>query len=187
MSGATDFAAAAQALAEALRAATTDPADGVRVLQSLATFYPSDPTSVSTGGAARAAMQAACGELFRRAALVSLCRAARAYQPWSADDALALRKTVCDLLDAEILIAGNEGADPTFNALRDLRAAVVRDLTQRGANLAQLEVVSSPNVVPAPVIAQRLYRDSRRADELVVQADPPHPAFMPVSFQALSK
>jgi prophage DNA circulation protein len=187
MSGATDFAAAAKALAEALRAATTDPADSVRVLQSLAAFYPSDPTSVSTGGAARDTMQDACGKLFRRAALVSLCRAARNYQPWSADDALTLRDTVCELLDAEILISGDDGADETFNALRALRSAVVRDLTQRGANLAQLEAVSSPNVVPAPVIAQRLYRNSSRSDELVVQADPPHPAFMPVSFQALSR
>ncbi|KWT89359.1 MULTISPECIES: hypothetical protein [unclassified Variovorax] len=187
MSGVSDFAAAAQALAEALRGATIDPADAIRVLTSLADFHPTMPTSSSGVGDARATMQAASAKLFRRTALVALCRASRSYQPSSFDDALATRQAICDLLDTEILIAGNEGADASFNALRALRAAVVRDLTQRGANLAELTTVKSPNVVPAPTIAQRVYRDSSRSDELVVQADPPHPAFMPVAFKALSK
>lgn len=187
MSGVTDFAAAAQAVASALLAATTDPADSIRVLASLANFTPAVPTSSSGVDVARATMQTACGELFRRSALVALCQASSTYQPSSLDDAVALRQQICSLLDAEILIAGNEGADATFNALRTLRAAVVLDLTQRGANLAQLMTVTSPNVVPAPVIAQRVYRDATRADELVLEGDPPHPAFMPVSFTALSK
>lgn len=187
MSGITNFTSAAQAVAAALLAATTRPSDAIRMLTTLATFTPSAPTSGSGVGAARATMQTGCGEIFRRAALVALCRASAQYQPSSFNDALAMRQRICDLLDAEILIAGNEGADATFNALRTLRAAVVRDLTQRGANLAALMTVASPNVVPAPVIAQKVYRDSTRADELVAEANPPHPAFMPISFTALSK
>src|SRR6202012_5838610 len=114
------------------------------------------------------------------------CRASTQYQPSSADDALALRSAICALLDAEIQIAGNEGADLTFNALRALRTAVVRDLTQRGSGLAPLATVTSASVVPAPVIAQRIYRDSARTDELVIEANPIHPAFMPASFTALA-
>lgn len=187
MSGTDTFASSARALAAALLAATTDPADSIRMLSTLATFYPSTPTSNSGVGLARATMQTACGDLFRRAALAALCRAAAKYQASSSDDALVVRQQICDLLDAEILIAGNEGADASFNALRTLRAAVVRDLTQRGAKLAPLMTVASPNPVPALVIAQRLYRDASRADELVVEANPRHPAFMPNSFTALSK
>lgn len=186
MSGLTDFTASAQALAAALLAATTDPADSIRVLTSLATFNPSAATSVSGIGIARATMQSSTGDLFRRAALAALCRASARYQPSSSDDAKAVRQAICDLLDAEILIAGNEGEDLTFNALRALRTAVVRDLTQRSVGLAPLISVSTPNVIPAPVVAQRLYRDSTRSDELVLEANPRHPAFMPISFTALA-
>lgn len=187
MSGVSDFAASAQAVAATLLAATTDPADAVRMLTTLAAFAPATPTPASAVGLAMTTMQSGCGDLFRRSALVALCRASTSYQPSSFDDAAALRTQLTDLLDAEILIAGDQGADATFEALRNLRTAVVRDLTRRGANLAALATITTPTVVPATVIAQRTYRDSDRADELVVQADPRHPAFMPVSFQALSK
>lgn len=187
MSGVDDFAAAAQSVAAALLAATSDPADAVRMLTTLSIFAPNDPTPASAVGVAMATMQSGCGDLFRRAALVALCRASTSYQPSSFDDAAALRTQITDLLDAEILIAGDQGADATFDALRNLRTAVVRDLTARGANLAQLTTITSPTTMPSTVIAQRVYRDSERADELVIQANPRHPAFMPVSFQALSK
>ncbi|MGJ7611157.1 MULTISPECIES: hypothetical protein [unclassified Variovorax] len=187
MSGVTDFAATAQAVAATLLAATNDPADAVRMLTTLSIFAPSQPTPASAVGVAMSTMQSGCGDLFRRAALVALCRASTDYQPSSFDDAAALRTQLTDLLDAEILIAGDQGADATFEALRSLRTAVVRDLTLRGANLAQLMTITTPTVVPSTVIAQRVYRDSERADQLVVQANPRHPAFMPVSFQALSK
>lgn len=187
MSGINTFAVSAQALAAALLAATTDPADAVRVLSNLAAFTPNAPTPSSGVGASMATMQGACGDLFRRAAVVALCRASTTYQPSSSDDAAALRTQICALLDAEILIAGNQGADATFNALRALRAAVVQDLTQRGAGLAPLTVISTPSPMPAPVLAQRVYRDSTRADELVLEANPIHPAFMPVAFQGLAQ
>ncbi|HEY8334940.1 MAG TPA: hypothetical protein VIQ05_14210 [Tardiphaga sp.] len=187
MSGITDFAAQAQALAASLLAASTDPADAVRVLSSLADFTPSEPTLSSGVGDAMATMQEGCGALFRRAAVVALCRASAQYQPASLDDAVSIRTQVCNLLDAEILIAGNTGDDATFNALRVLRAAVVKDLTQRGAKLASLKTISTPSPIPATVLAQRFYRDAGRADELVTESNAVHPAFMPTSFQALSK
>ncbi|KAF1003345.1 MAG: hypothetical protein GAK28_04784 [Luteibacter sp.] len=169
-----------------LLAATSDPADAVHMLSELADFYPSTPTPVSAVGAAMTTMQSGCGDLFRRTSLVALCRASSSYQPSSFDDAAALRAKLTDLLDAEILIAGDQGEDASFEALRALRTAVVADLTRRGANLAELMDITTPTPMPATVIAQRVYRDSERADELVVQADPRHPAFMPVSFRALS-
>jgi prophage DNA circulation protein len=187
LTGVTDFAAAAQSLAATLLASTTDPADAVRMLSVLAAFSSTASVPASSVGVAMTTMQVGCGDLFRRAAVVALCRASTSYEPSSFDDAMALRTRMAALLDAEILIAGDQGADATFDAFRALRTAVVRDLTRRGANLAQLVTVSSPRAVPATVIAQRVYRDSTRADELVIEADPRHPAFMPVSFKALSK
>ncbi len=187
MSTTSDFAAAAQGLASALLAATVNPADAIRLLSSLADFTPNDPTTSAPIGVAMAVMQSATGDLFRRAAVVALARASAAYQPASADDAAAVRDTVCGLLDNEIAIAGDQGEDGTFNALRAVRAAVAADLAKRGAALPSITTVTTPQAVPAPVIAQRLYRDPARADELVTQANPPHPAFMPTSFRALAK
>lgn len=187
MSALSDFAAAAQELAAALLAATVNPADAIRLLASLADFTPNDPTTSAPIGAAMATMQSATGDMFRRAAVVALARASATYQPASAEDAAAVRDTVCAALDAEITIAGDQGEDATFNALRAVRAAVALDLAERGAALPSVVTVETRQSVPAPVIAQRLYRDPSRADELVTQANPPHPAFMPVSFRALSK
>jgi prophage DNA circulation protein len=63
----------------------------------------------------------------------------------------------------------------------------VQDLTVRATSLAALTTVSLGAALPAPVLAQRLYRDSTRADELLQAVDPVHPAFMPMSFQALAR
>jgi prophage DNA circulation protein len=41
--------------------------------------------------------------------------------------------------------------------------------------------------IPAPVLAQKLYRDASRSDELVSVSDCVHPAFLPLNFNALSK
>ncbi|MET3135353.1 prophage DNA circulation protein [Oxalobacteraceae bacterium GrIS 1.11] len=187
MSAATDFAAAAQALAGALRASAVNPADAIRLLSDLANIVPAGPTSSSAIGMAMAAMQGATGDLFRRAAVLALARASADYLPTSSDDAAAVRAAVCAVLDREIGIAGDQGQDATFNALRAVRVAVSRDLAARGADLASITEVATGLPIPAPVLAQRLYRDPARADELVAQADPVHPAFMPVSFKALSK
>lgn len=186
MSQASDLATAAQALAAALLASAIDPADGIRLLSSLADFEPGAVTSSSVVGTKMATMQDACGDLFRRAAVVAACRAAANYQPASTTDAANLQAVVTQLLDAEILIAGNQGEDGTFTALRALRAAVVQDLQARAAGLPGTIVVTVPAALPAPVLAQRLYRDPTRADELVTESGAPHPAFLPPGFTALS-
>lgn len=186
MSTSTEFATAAQDLAAALYSAAVMPADALRLLSSLAQFFPDDVTSSSVIGDALQVMQSASGELFRRAAVVALARASADYEPTSADDAAAVRAMVCAALDVEITAAGDQGQDATFNALRAVRAAVVHDLSTRGAGLASIADVSSSLPMPAPVLAQRLYRAPGRADELVSQAGPIHPAFMPVTFKALS-
>jgi prophage DNA circulation protein len=40
--------------------------------------------------------------------------------------------------------------------------------------------------VPAFVMAQLLYQNGARADELTARANPVHPAFMPLRFKALA-
>lgn len=187
MSTTSDMANAAQALAASLLASCVNPADGVRLMASLASFVPNTVIPLSAQGTAMQTMQNATADLCRRAAVVAMARASINYQPSSYNDALTVRTQICDMLDDEILIAGDKGQDATFNALRALRVAVVQDLTARGADLASIKTFSFKACLPAPVLAMRLYADASRADELVTQANPVHPLFMPTSFQALAE
>lgn len=167
-------ATSAQALTASMLAATTNPADAVRLLSNLA------------GDTNHAPTQNPVGDLFRRAAVVSLARASSTYQPASSDDAVAIRATVTGLLDNEITIAGDQGDDATYSALRTLRLAVAQDLTTRSVGLPAVETFAFNASLPSLVLAQRLYQDPSRADELVQEAAPVHPAFMPTRFKALS-
>ena len=185
--GILNFAMAAQSLAAALLSSSSDPADSIRLLTTLAVYSANFSTPSGAVGGSMVTMQSGCGDLFRRAAVTGLARASAQYQPSSFDDAVSIRTQVCSSIDAEIQIAGNQGEDASFSALRALRSCVVADLTDRGAKLATLMTVNTNLPIPAPVLAQRIYRDSTRSNELVAEANPIHPAFMPTQFKALSQ
>lgn len=124
-------------------------------------------------------------DLIRRTAVICLAEstAKRAYVSY--DDALNTRIVVCQYLDQELKIAGDQGLDDTYNALMNLRISVAQDLTRRGADLAKVEQITAAASLPSLVWAQRLYQDSQREKELVKSANPIHPAFMPIKFKAL--
>jgi prophage DNA circulation protein len=187
MSTPNDFAAAALAVVAGVLSSAQSPADALRLLAQLASYRPLNPTASSPVGQAMATIQAASNDLFRRAAVIGMARASALYQPATVDDAVLVRDSVCGALDSEITTAGDQGNDGAFNALRAVRAAVSQDLTSRGAGLPTIAQVGTPLPIPAIALAQQLYRDPTRADQLVMQANCPHPAFMPTKFKALSQ
>lgn len=174
----SDVAASAQALVATLLAACANPADAIRLLSDLLAF-----TAV---GGETTTVDLVVGDLFRRAAATAMAQAAASYQPASYDEAVSIRTLIVALIDAQIDHAGDTGEDDTFNALRALRTQLVRDLNERGANLAPTRAFTMPGPLPALVLATRLYRDPARADELVTETAPVHPLFMPASFRALA-
>jgi prophage DNA circulation protein len=183
----TDLMTPLSTLVEAMRAGITDPAEQVRILRSLAAFSFVDAAGGSVGiGAAMALIRDAVAAACRRAALISLARSSAAYQPISYNDAAALRLALAAAFDVEITAAGDAGEDDAYSALKTLRAAVVRDLTVRGASLPTVVTVTFQRNLPSLVIAQMLYRDAGRADQLAGEAMAIHPAFCAQTFQALS-
>lgn len=174
-----DLAGAVQILTSTVQLSAADPASAVRLMVALQAYEPATMAAYTPIGQA-------IGDVVRRSAVVALARASTTYQPWSYDDAATLRSVVAEAIDAEITVAGDQGADATFNALRTLRVAVVQDLTARGANLAPIVDVVSAMALPDVVLANRLYRDAGRAPELLTEANPVHPLFMPQSFRALA-
>lgn len=171
---ASSFPATAQAVATSVRSACTTPRDAITALQQMA-------TTSGAGGIAGYTQ-----DMLRRAAVVEMAKASSEYSPTSYDDAQALIVTLCGYLDAEILAAGDQGEDSLYMSLRTLRSAVVEDLTERGADLSTVVTVSTRSPIPALVLAQKLYKDPARADELVTRGNPISPLFMPTKFKALA-
>lgn len=174
-----DVANAIVALIDALEAVCADPADALRLLLNLVNY-------VTVGSPTLSDMGIALSSAFRRAAATALVTAAGRYQPSSYDDASATLQAIAAALDGEIVRAGDDGSDQSFDALEGLQSAVVDDLTSRGASLSPVRNVTVPQSMPAPALAQRLYQDADRADGLVTEVNPISPLFMPTSFQALA-
>ncbi|WP_175980064.1 DNA circularization protein [Caballeronia zhejiangensis] len=185
-SDSTTLGASAQAYVSAVAASASGPADAVRLVSSMAQYAPSAVTPPGPIGSSMSTMQTALGALFRRYALAQLATSLTTYQPSSQEDADATMAAAVSLIDDEIDIAGDSGDDASYQALRELRQAVVADLQSRGANLAAVSTFQFNSTLPALVLANRIYRDSTRADQLVTQVRPIHPAFCPKTFQALS-
>jgi hypothetical protein len=180
------FAAAGQTLAAAVLASTNDPADAIRLLLPLTAWIP--PNIPGTGALmsiGQDVQDLAAGNL-RCAACSALARATVLYQPLSYQDAFSLRQIVCDALANEAQRQADAGRDASWQALRELRAAVALDLAVRGANLPALVSVTTAAPMPSLAEAWTLYQDTTREPDLVAAVDPPHPLFMPLEFEALA-
>ncbi|WZB76926.1 hypothetical protein WJ972_16885 [Achromobacter insuavis] len=123
---------AANAFVQSVAATAVDPADGMAMLGRLAVFQPVGESTESPIGQAIATANVACSAHLRRVAIAALAQAAADYQPFSQEDAARVQTDVVGILDSEILIAGDSGDDASYDALRQLRKAVVSDLQARG-------------------------------------------------------
>jgi prophage DNA circulation protein len=95
----------------------------------------------------------------------------------TADQAVTLRDALLDQIDIEL-----ESADPdaaTAKALLLLRVAVTRDVAARAELLQQRSSITVMAVVPALVLAHRVYQDATRAEELAIRNSVRNPAFVP--------
>jgi prophage DNA circulation protein len=146
--------------------------------------------------------QTAQATLIRRAALIEGARAASRL-PLTGDgpDRVLTYDAAAELRDELAARLGDEAAglvpaprgnespktmlidvpDPVYQALIALRAALVRDLTERAVNAPRVIHVSLPVTLPALVAAYRLHHDATRADELIARNARliRHPGFVP--------
>ncbi|VVP61910.1 hypothetical protein PS870_06475 [Pseudomonas fluorescens] len=181
------FTDAVQGVMDALVAGIADPGNAISLLGPLVSYTPSTFGGPGAIGAAREVAQDATSALLRRSALASIGQVVATYVPASYDEAMDTMETVTGFIDAELLVAGDAGDDGSYNAMIALRQAVVSALTTTGATLPALEAFSFRAPMPALVMANRLYQDAGRTEELIQQADPIHPAFMPTAVKALAK
>ena len=95
----------------------------------------------------------------------------------TAEQAVALRDALVAQIDIELEV--NDPPAEVATALSRVRAAVVRDVAARSEFLLQRSSYTPQAVLPALVLAHRIYQDATRADELVARNGVAHPAFMP--------
>lgn len=181
------FTDAVQEVMDDLLAGIADPGDAISLLVPLVSFSPTTYSGAGDAGAARGVAQDSTASLLRRAALAAMGKAVASYVPSSYNEAMSTMSNVTGFIDAEILVAGDAGDDESYKALIALRQAVVSALTTNGATLPNLETFNFRAALPALVMANRLYQDASRTDELIQQANPIHPAFMPATVKALAR
>lgn len=177
------YAGAALDVINGLQKVIPSPADCVNTMQTLSGFtdlqwHPAGGETVVSGIAVRYFTALSAGAMASAAANVPL----RSY-----DDAMNLLDAVSDTLDRAMLNAGDNSEDDLYEALMILRTQTISLLRARGANLAPMQQRRFSASLPALYLANRLYQDADRSDELTDEANPVHPAFMPRTFKALSE
>lgn len=155
----------------------------IRMLELLATYQNS--TFYATDAENAAAQSASI--LLSVLSATAMAIASAGYEPSSYNDAISMLNRVCDTLDTALLMAADAGDDEDYLNLLETRKSLVAAYEQKGTKLSSLTQVSLPSSLPALTLANRLYQDSSRGDELVQTVSPRHPAFMPARFKALRK
>lgn len=175
-------ASAAQALLasvrQLVRSVASTPRDALSLARTLYRFGSLLPSVAPTTTSRRtqAGNQAQLLELVRVVAVAEGARAASLVDWESFQEAVTARDELVATLDDAMLAA--TVADDVYDALRALRAAVVRDVAARGGDLARLVAYTPPATAPVLVLAQRLYADATRADELAARNALRHPLFV---------
>lgn len=160
-----------------------NPLLALKMLRKLLDFgkpsspYPNPPVPLVTPARMQESQnQDAMAQLVQRAAVISATRSAAETDFATFDDANAVRTELADKLDE--LMAGAD-ADEVYLSLANLRAASVKDITARGADLGRLVEYTPAESLPALVLAYQLYDDAGRDEEIVLRNAVRHPGFVP--------
>ena len=154
---------------------------------STAVTIPAPIISVATPSRIQQSInQTAVLDLVRRTAIVESARASSQMTFGSYNDAQATLAVLANALDSELasntLMPTGQTVpldDDVYDALLELRVAVVRDISTRGANLAKLTTITLPRTMPALVAAYRIYGDCTMDADLVARNNIRHPGFVP--------
>ena len=115
----------------------------------------------------------------------AMTNAAADYNPTSRNEAEDITQRVAAQMDTALLLAGDRGDDDLYSALMGVRTAFLNAMAQISSGLSELMQINTAAPVPALVLANRLYQDASRANELIQEASVPHPAFMPTTMKVL--
>jgi len=171
-----DAANGIQGIVSGLAGIVNDPLPSLELYKSLGLFG-SDKSKLPTttpANKAKASNQAATIAFVQATALIEESKATALSTPASSADALLIQQDLAARLDEAASVA----SDTVYIALMDLRAAVVRDMTARAAQLPQRSFHQVLQTQPSIVLAYRIYGDTGREPELVKRNHIAHPGFI---------
>lgn len=152
------------------------PTRAARLLRDIGTSSDSvtPPVADTPERIQRAQNTIAARQLNGRVASLAAARLVAETDWISRQDALAAGDDTLALIDAQ-MTTDAAITDAVYAALVDLRAAVSEDLRARAVALPGLTTYTPQTTLPALVVAHRLYGDAKRADEIAVRNNVPHP------------
>jgi len=116
----------------------------------------------------------AVANITRRTAIIEAARSSASIPYESQNQALAVRDTLVLAIEAEQLTASDE----VFNALAELRTAVVSDINVRASDIARIISYTPKATLPAVVIAYSLYGDATRDADVINRNNIAHPGYV---------
>jgi prophage DNA circulation protein len=147
--------------------------DGLDAL-TLVTFPP--PPTTATAGRQQQAENATClTALVQQAAAAALPGPVSTVPLQVYEDLVAVRTRVVDLCDRILPLA----TDAVFVAVDEVRTQAIEELRMRGTTLRPLRGYVTHFPRPSLTLAQRLYQDPSRDQELVARTGAVHPGFLP--------
>lgn len=150
----------------------------MRMFRALDTFDNDFPDLSLTSSGLQVTLianQEALTNLVRTALTCETSRAAATLTFDSFDQAIEVRNELSEAIEALLADAG----DDVFSRLWDLRAALGNRLTDVAATLPRVLELTLTGAVPALVLAQRLYGDATRDQEIIDRNSLRNPASIP--------
>ena len=164
----------------AIASVFASPLDALRAYDALALFGTTSDTALPATNSntparkVEADNQQASTDFMQQTATIEAARTSSLATFESSASATAMRDDLAERLDS----LADTASDDVYVALMDLRAAVVKDLTSRAAQLPQISQFTPQATLPSLVLAQRLYGDARRESEIVQRNRIHHPSFV---------
>jgi prophage DNA circulation protein len=157
-------------------AASVSPATALDGLDALTyVTFPLPPTTATRGRAQQAENANCLMALVQQAAAAALPGPLSTIPLGVYDDLVAVRDRVVALCDRIEPLA----TDSVFTAIADVRAEAIAQLAVRGTTLLPLRAYATGFPRPSLALAQRLYQDPSRDQELVARTGAVHPGFLP--------
>nr|WP_240726677.1 hypothetical protein [Escherichia coli] len=171
---------AIQAVITTLAEATGSDTEKIRVMSDIASTEDGTYYEGETANAISAAVQACIRTLAAGAMLWRLMQ----YTPRSHEEGLQMMQRARTVTETVLLLLADRVDDDSYDALNAQYTQFVTHWQENYLSLSDVMTVTSRSAQPSLSLANRLYQDASRADELVQAASPVHPAFMPLSFTA---
>ena len=170
-----DLAGALQTIWSYLITAVERPVLALAALKSFWGYSPDGSVPLTTPSRiAQSNNRTSLTKAFTTGATIAAARAASAAEYDSQNAADSASQSISEQIDTLSMTAG----DRLYNALTDLRAAVIADLGNR-PGLPHIVNVELAEDTPALVLAHRLYGDAERAGDIVARNRINHPGFIP--------